>query len=197
MARIFCGTEEAALVNTVGDGVLDVPAVTDCPFSQLPAKSQHFQTGRPGGRPLHRGSSAVRVPSSAFVTMTGEFLSKIAEGKSFQYPKKTKYHRIFMQNVQVLGLKSLILVISSIILVRNLYKFTLSTGAQMWYVMHGVSWVYSAHNAQRFLWGPGVSGCGRWLCFIVRSGSAGGYPHFLETRVPKSIRKNEIISKEL
>ena len=87
--------------QTVGDGVLDVPAVTAYLLTQFSAKSQHFQTGRPGGRPLHGGSSAVRGPAAAFVAMTGRYPEKIVSGKSFQYPKKAKYNRMFMQNVQV------------------------------------------------------------------------------------------------
>ena len=44
----------------VGDGVLDVPAVTCCFILKRSANSQHFPAGRPGGRPLHPDFSTVR-----------------------------------------------------------------------------------------------------------------------------------------
>ena len=45
--------------------------------------------------------------------------------------------------------------------------------------MHGVIWVYCAHDAYCFPEGPVFSGSGNGVFFIVRSVSAGGYSHLI------------------
>ena len=60
--------------------------------------------------------------------------------------------------------------------------FPLSIAARMWYVMHGVIWVYCAHDVRRFFLCFGPSRPMEKRCVkIVRSVFAGGYSQALET----------------
>ncbi len=71
---------------------------------------------------------------------------------------------------------------------------TLPKMSKMWYVMHGVLWVYCAHGAHRLPRGPGPSRVSE-VCVscIRRSVSAGGYPHLSGDNrgFPKQFEENE------
>ena len=102
-----------------------------------------------------------------------------------------------MQNAHIPRVKNGNLGISSIKSIRNLYILTLSPRVKMWYVMHGVIWAYSAHDACCFFRGSGPSGRKNGVFFVVRSVSAGGRAFSQEAAgvtpwgVPRPIRKNE------
>ena len=53
--------------HDVGDGALDVPAARSCAILIFSANSQHFPTGRPGGRPLQAFFDKLERGSESFL----------------------------------------------------------------------------------------------------------------------------------
>ena len=131
-------------------------------------------------------------------------LSKIDTGMNSQLPGNTKNVSKIMQNARKTMAHHGFLGISYIKSPKNLYKLTLSPESKIWYVIRGVLWVYCAHGARRFFRGTrspsGAKKSGVYC--IVRSVSAGGWPHFPgdgggdPVGFPQPIRKR-IILKEL
>ena len=118
---------------------------------------------------------------------TGKICAKIDTIRSLTYPKNTKSTRKFMQNARIFCFENGSLGISSIFSIRILSILTLSRKSKIWYVMHGVIWAYSAHDAYRsFPRVRGRPGGGKAVCLhrpvrlrrrvCVFSGGGGGDP---------------------